>query len=84
MSYQVDARKVRGVVTEITDALKQCDGCNVAETLVGLSEVIGRIIVDVTVTTVQRDEMVDVVVKHIGVTLKTGFDAKEKSLIARV
>lgn len=80
MSYQIDARRVAGVVTEANLALAG-KNFNHGELIVGLSELIGRVIVDVASTSIQADEMMDVVKDHLKRTVMYGSLAQEKQLI---
>lgn len=83
MSYPIDARRVSGVVTEANLAI-QGKGFNHGEILVGLAELIGRVIVDVASTSIQADEMMDVVKDHLKRTVIVGAKAREKQIIAGV
>jgi hypothetical protein len=83
MSYEIDRRKVAGVVTEAARAIDNKD-FNHGEVIVGLSELIGRVIVDVAPSHIQMKQMVDIVNDHMNRTIVAGNDAKGKSLIERV
>lgn len=82
MSYQIEARKVSGVVKEASAALEG-KGFNHGEILVGLSELLGRVIVDVGTHHIQMDDMKKVVVDHLERTIRIGAHATEKSIVAR-
>ena len=83
MSYQIEPRKVAGVVVECNSALTN-KGFNHGEVLVGLAELIGRTIVEISKTSIQADELLQVVDEHIKRTIAVGSQAQEKSLIERV
>lgn len=82
MSYQIEPRKVAGVVREAGAALDN-KGFNHGEVLVGLSELLGRVIVDAGSTSIQMDEMRKVVSDHLDRTIRIGAHATEKSIVAR-
>lgn len=77
MSYQIDPRKVAGVVAECNNIIK-AQGFNHGEVLVGLSELIGRIIVDASKHHMHADQMYQTVQKHIIETIKIGGEATGK------
>jgi hypothetical protein len=80
MSYSIEPRKVAGVVTEANKALIN-RGFNHGEILVGLAELIGRVIVDVAQHAIQAEEMEKVVIDQLHNTIVVGSAAKGKSLI---
>lgn len=80
MSYQIDQRKVIGVVLEANSALND-KGFNHGEVILGLSELVGRIIVEAAETSVQASELLNVAVAHIGKTIKVGAEAQDKRII---
>lgn len=82
MSYKIDPRKVAGVVIEANQAINN-KGFNHGEVVLGLAELIGRVIVSVSTTPIQAQELVQVVENHLALTLKRGAEATEKSIIAR-
>ena len=82
MTYQIEPRKVAGVVREASAALEGKD-FNHGEVLVGLSELLGRVIVDVGTHHIQMDDMKKVVVDHLERTIRIGAHATEKSIVAR-
>jgi hypothetical protein len=82
MSYKIDPRKVAGVVVEANQAINN-KGFNHGEVVLGLAELIGRVIVSVSTTPIQAQELVQVVENHLALTLKRGAEATEKSVIAR-
>lgn len=83
MSYQIDQRKVAGVVVETNAALSGKD-FNHGEVIIGLSELIGRIIVDASENGIQAKELAQVAANHIGLTIKVGAEATEKRIITGV
>ena len=80
MSYQIDQRKVAGVVIEANAALNG-KGFNHGEVIIGLSELIGRIIVEAADNGIQAKELAQVAANHIGLTIKVGAEATEKRII---
>jgi len=83
MSYQIDQRKVAGVVVETNQTLSG-KGFNHGEIIIGLSELIGRIIVDAAENGIQAKELAQVAANHIGLTIKVGAEATEKRIITGV
>lgn len=83
MSYQIDQRKVAGVVIEANQALSG-KGFNHGEIIIGLAELTARIIVDASDTAIQAGELVKVAMAHIDRTITVGSQATGKSIIARV
>ena len=82
MSYQIDQRKVAGVVIEANQALSGKD-FNHGEIIIGLAELTARIIVEASDTPIQAGELVKVVMAHIDRTITVGSHATGKSIIAR-
>ena len=82
MSYKIDARKVTGVVTECDAALKD-KGFNSGEVIVGMTELLGRVIVDAGTSPQQMDDMKKVVGDHLDRTVRIGAYATGKSNIAQ-
>jgi hypothetical protein len=83
MSYQIDQRKVAGVVIETNAALNGKD-FNHGEVIIGLAELIGRIIVEAADNGIQAKELAQVAANHIGLTIKIGAEATEKRIITGV
>jgi hypothetical protein len=83
MTYQVEPRKVAGVVIEVNEAING-KGFNHGEVVLGLSELLGRIVVEVSDNAIQAQELVKVIEAHLANTIKIGSEAREKSLIERV
>ena len=83
MAYNIEPRKVAGVVVEANAALNN-KGFNQGEVVLGLAELIGRIIVESSETSLQMKDMVAVVEDHLERTIRVGSQAMGKSLIQRV
>lgn len=72
----IDKRKVAGVVLECNRVLNG-QGFNHGEVLVGLAELIGRVIVEAgTGRPSSVEGMKDVVKSHIDEAVRIGFDSK--------
>ena len=82
MSYQIDQRKVAGVVIEANLALSNKD-FNHGEIIIGLAELLARIIVDAADTNIQAKELVSVAMAHMDKTITVGAHATGKSIIAK-
>lgn len=82
MSYPIDPRKVAGVVVECNAAL-QGKPFNHGEVMVGISELLGRVIVEAGAHHIQHDELKKVAVDHLERTIRIGAYATEKSNIAK-
>ena len=82
MSYQIDPRKVAGVVVEANAALNG-KGFNHGEVMIGLAELLGRVIVDVGTHHIAMDDMKKVVTDHLDRTIRIGAYATEKSIVTR-
>jgi hypothetical protein len=80
MSYEIDQRKVVGVVLEANGALGD-KGFNHGEIIIGLSELIGRVIVEASDTSVQAGELMKVAIAHMEKTIRTGAEATGKQQI---
>jgi hypothetical protein len=80
MSYEIDQRKVVGVVLEANGALGD-KGFNHGEIILGLSELIGRVIVEASDTSVQAGELMKVAVAHMEKTIRVGAEATGKQQI---
>ena len=83
MAYEIEPRKVAGVIIEANQALNG-KGFNHGEVILGLAELIGRIIVECSETSVQTQELVKVVETHLAKTIQIGSQATQKSLIQGV
>jgi hypothetical protein len=83
MAYEIEARKVAGVIIEANQALNG-KGFNHGEVILGLAELIGRIIVECSETSLQTQELVKVVETHLAKTIQIGSQATQKSLIQGV
>lgn len=80
MSYKIDQRKVAGVVIEANAALTGKD-FNHGEVVLGLAELIGRVIVECADNQFQATELVKVANGHLERTVKIGAQAQEKQII---
>ena len=80
MTYKIDAVKVAGVVKETNSALNG-KPFNHGEVVIGLAELIGRVVVDAASNTVQLRELVAIVHAHIAATIKVGVERHEQSSI---
>lgn len=80
MAYHIDKLKVAGVILETNAAIRGKD-FNTGEVLVGLGELIGRIIVEEAKGPLQCRDMVKVVVQHLDRTINAGAQAREKQII---
>jgi hypothetical protein len=83
MATVLDPRKIAGVVVEASRILAD-KSFNRGEILIGLSEMIGRIIVDVAENSIQADELYTLCQQHMSRTIHIGSQASEKQIIARV
>lgn len=83
MSYKIDRNKVAGVVVETNLALTNKD-FNHGEIILGLAELIGRIVVDACDNPIQAKELMQVATNHIGMTIQIGAEAMEKRIITGV
>lgn len=79
----IETNKVAGVMQEAARAVSG-KGFNAGEIIVGLSELVGRIIVDTASNHIAMKDMVKAVVEHLDRTIVTGSQAQEKSLIERI
>jgi hypothetical protein len=78
MQAQIEARKVAGVVIEASRILGD-KGFNRGEMILGLSELIGRLIVDTAQDTIQAEELLKIVGNHISKTIDIGVQATKGS-----
>lgn len=83
MAYNIDPRRVAGVVIESNKAL-QGNGFNHGEVVLGLSELIGRVIVEAAKTKIQADELVQVAIQHLQKTIEIGAESREKRILTGV
>lgn len=83
MAYEIQQTKVTGAAIEANRAL-QGKGFNHGEVILGLSELIGRIIVDAVDNHIQAKELFQVAADHIQKTILVGSQAQQKSIIERV
>ena len=80
MRYEIDQRKVIGVLLEANGAISD-KGFNHGEVILGLAELIGRTIVEVAETSIQSGELMKVAMAHIELTIRTGAVVQEKRII---
>lgn len=76
----IEPRKVMGVITECNRVLNG-QGFNQGEVLVGLSELIGRVIVETAQGPTQTAAMKELCHQHIEDTIRIGMDAKGQRII---
>jgi len=74
MNVQIEQRKVAGVAIEASRILAD-KGFNRGEIILGLSELIGRTIVDSVQDTLQAEELMKIVGGHIAKTIDIGIQA---------
>jgi len=78
MNVQIEQRKVAGVAIEASRILAD-KGFNRGEIMLGLSELIGRIIVDSVQDTLQAEELMKIIGGHISKTVDIGVQASKGS-----
>lgn len=71
----IDPRKIAGVVNEANNALIP-HGFNTIEIVIGLAELMGRIIVSMGGTSVQSESVVAVAKDHLDRTIRIGTIAQ--------
>lgn len=76
MNVQIEQRKVAGVAIEASRILAD-KGFNRGEIILGLSELIGRTIVDSVQDTLQAEELMKIVGGHISKTIDIGIQASK-------
>lgn len=76
MNVQIEQRKVAGVAVEASRILAD-KGFNRGEIILGLSELIGRTIVDSVQDTLQAEELMKIVGGHISKTIDIGIQASK-------
>lgn len=79
-TVQIDARKVAGVAIEAGRILSD-KGFNRGEIILGLAELIGRVIVDTAETDIQAAELSKVAVTHLGKTVEIGVEAGRSRIV---
>lgn len=77
---QIDARKVAGVVIE-TGRILSDKGFNRGEIILGLSELVGRVIVETAETDIQAAELSKIAVTHLGKTVEIGVEAGRSRIV---
>lgn len=78
MQQNIEPRKVAGVVAECNRVISDKD-FSVGEVLIGLSELLGRVIVEAGGTPVSMEEIKKVCVQHMDKTISIGSQARGKS-----
>lgn len=79
-TVQIDPRKVGGVAIEAGRILGD-KGFNRGEIILGLAELIGRVIVDTAETDMQAAELSKIAVTHLGKTIEIGVEAGKSQII---
>lgn len=74
--FNVNPGNVKWVVKKLTDSLQGSDKFSFGEVLLGVSEVLGRTIVDMAETPDQGISMVRVSYEHMSNTVVAGFTSK--------
>lgn len=82
MSYQIDPTRVQGVIVECNNALMG-KPFNHGEVIVGVSELLGRVIVEAGKHHIHHEELKKVAFGHIENTVRIGGYATNKSIIAK-
>lgn len=82
-NVKIDPRKVAGVVTEASRVLAD-KGFNRAELIIGLSELLGRLIVDSAQSDIQAKELLNVAEAHVARAVQIGVEATRKRINAPV
>lgn len=75
MSYEISPNRVRGVVTECQNVIGM-GHFNTGEVIVGLTELLGRVIVKSCDTPISMGQAKDIVMQHLNATLHHGALAK--------
>lgn len=77
MELTLNKRHVQGVVEVSTNAVASAvPFATSVEVIIGLSELIGRIIVNTEGTALLHKDMIDMAINHAMTTIKTGYAAK--------
>lgn len=74
--FNVNPGNVKWVVAKVSNALQQGEQFTFGEVLLGLTEVLGRMIVEVAETPVAGLQSVEVMNNHLKNTIGAGFTAK--------
>lgn len=83
MQVNIEPRKVAGVVIEASRILAD-KGFNRGEIILGLSELLGRVIVDTAATNIQANELAKLSNSHVEQTIKIGVEATQKRIVTGV
>ena len=78
--YAIEQRKVVAVALEANAALTNKD-FNHGEIILGLAELIGRVVVETADTSIQAAELMKVAMEHASRTIQIGAQARGKSQI---
>jgi hypothetical protein len=85
MQHTIVPKHVMGVILEVDKMLKQGSfPFNTVEVMLGLQELVGRIIVDLAQTQVSADELMEHTMRHLNNTVRIGMAAKGQPLGNRV
>jgi len=85
MQHTITPKHVMGVVIEVDKMLKQQNlPFNTLEVMLGLQELVGRLIVDMATTQVSAGELVEHSKKHLDDTVRIGMATKGQPLGTRV
>lgn len=82
MRYDVNPKHVMGTIVEV-DRVLQGKGFNQVEVMLGLQELVGRLIVEMAKTPVGADEFSTLCKEHLDSTLRVGLQAKSEPIIAQ-
>jgi hypothetical protein len=82
MQHTITPRHVMAVIIEVDKMLKQGNfPFNTVEVMLGLQELVGRIIVDMATTKTSADELVVHAKRHLDNTIRIGMQAKGQSAL---
>jgi len=81
MQHTIKPRNVMGVILEVDQMLKERGrDFNTVEVMIGLQELVGRIIVDMSMTPVSAGELIVHAKKHLDDTVRIGLQAKGQAV----
>jgi hypothetical protein len=80
MSIEINHKKVADVVVRCNEALST-GTYNFGEVIIGLGELIGKVIVEASQGPLQCKELTKVVVEHLDRTIHIGAEARQKQRI---
>lgn len=81
MAYEIKRENIIGVARETNQVLCH-HGFNHGETVLGLAELIGHVVADVSKNHIQAEELIELVVGHIRGTVKQIAEVGGKPLVA--